>query len=318
MTNLTRVSSNEVELTAADVRHGRAAGPTKLTRSNPFANPFNDRLAQNTQPLDLPEPHKSTPLSPAPLVLPEGTDGQDGSCQRIYNDRNCCDEESECDDVWSELKNNPINNISLDITPSFKPDEEDRALVEQSRDQTLGTTGSRTWKNSRGEVLAEGRLRDYKNGKVVIEASDGSTSTVTSRQLSNDDICFVSAWWGLPPECAMGDEEFLTRGWTPITYTWKASGLCHKPLYFEEVQVERYGHTVGPILQPIASGAHFFASVVTLPYSMGMYPPHECMYALGYYRPGNCAPLMIEPIPLSLRGGLAAGGAAVGLSAIIP
>ena len=115
----------------------------------------------------------------------------------------------------------------------------------------------------------------------------------------------------------MADEEFLTRGWMPITYTWKASGLCHKPLYFEEVQVERYGHTVGPILQPIASGAHFFVSVLALPYSMGMYPPHECMYALGYYRPGSCAPLMIEPIPLSVRGGLAAGGAAVGLSAII-
>ena len=85
------------------------------------------------------------------------------------------------------------------------------------------------------------------------------------------------------------------------TFTWKATGTCHKPLYFEDVQLERYGHSWNPVVQPFMSAAHFFVSVPLLPYKMGLNPPNECMYTLGYYRPGSCAPYMIEPIPLSLR-----------------
>ena len=72
--------------------------------------------------------------------------------------------------------------------------------------------------------------------------------------------------------------------------TWKASNLCHKPLYFEEVNLERYGHTAGPVLQPLVSSAHFFGNIIVLPYKMGVHGPTECQYSLGYYRPGNCAP----------------------------
>jgi hypothetical protein len=96
--------------------------------------------------------------------------------------------------------------------------------------------------------------------------------------------------------------EFKGRNWCRTNFAWKASGLCHKPLYFEDVQLERYGHSWNPVLQPFMSAGHFFASVALLPYHMGINPPHECVYALGYYRPGSCAPYMIEPFPLSLRG----------------
>lgn len=96
--------------------------------------------------------------------------------------------------------------------------------------------------------------------------------------------------------------EFRGRNWARTNFAWKASGLCHKPLYFEDVQLERYGHSWNPVLQPFMSAGHFFASVALLPYHMGINPPNECVYALGYYRPGSCAPFMIEPFPLSLRG----------------
>ena len=62
-------------------------------------------------------------------------------------------------------------------------------------------------------------------------------------------------------------------------------------------------------MQPILSGAHFFACVAFLPYNMGVHPPNECEYALGYYRPGECAPYVIPPIPISLRGALFEAGA---------
>lgn len=122
-----------------------------------------------------------------------------------------------------------------------------------------------------------------------------------------------------PCECEFGvGEVFEGRHWTCVNYTWKASGLCHKPLYFEQVAVERYGHSAPTFVQAAMCGAHFFASVPALPYMMGLCPPDECQYSLGYYRPGNCAPYLIDPIPLSLRAGLFQAGAIVGGILIIP
>ncbi|MBB73556.1 MAG: hypothetical protein CMJ75_03465 [Planctomycetaceae bacterium] len=49
----------------------------------------------------------------------------------------------------------------------------------------------------------------------------------------------------------------------PIRFTWKAPGLHHYPLYFEDDLIERQGD-----LRPLASvhsGIHFFASLAVLP-----------------------------------------------------
>jgi hypothetical protein len=94
-----------------------------------------------------------------------------------------------------------------------------------------------------------------------------------------------------------------------VTYLWKASGLAHKPLYFEQVQMERYGHSWGPVLDPIVSGAHFFGTLPILPYKMGIETPNECVYTLGYYRPGSCAPYMIPAFPFTWRAAAFEGGA---------
>ncbi len=101
----------------------------------------------------------------------------------------------------------------------------------------------------------------------------------------------MTAWWRIPTECTFGDEDYLARSWQPTTLTWKATGVCHKPLYFEEPQLERYGHTTGHFVQPLLSGAHFFLNLVALPYHAGINPPWECQYPLGYYRPGQLCTL---------------------------
>ena len=122
----------------------------------------------------------------------------------------------------------------------------------------------------------------------------------------------------VPESCPLPDELFQRKAPTPITFTWKASSLCYKPLYFEEVQLERYGHYCSPWLQPVLSRACFLVKIPALPYLMGVDPPNQCVYDLGYYRPGACAPSMIEPVPISLRGGLLEAGAIVGAAAVIP
>ncbi|NMC20933.1 MAG: hypothetical protein GYA33_10990 [Thermogutta sp.] len=121
-----------------------------------------------------------------------------------------------------------------------------------------------------------------------------------------------------PTECPLPASAFEGRNWQPLVFTWKASGLCHKPLYFEKAGVERYGHSLGPILEPFAAGAHFFLTVPILPYKMGLEPPGECLYTLGYYRPGSCAPRILDPLPLSVRAGLAEGGVWTGMAFLVP
>lgn len=122
-----------------------------------------------------------------------------------------------------------------------------------------------------------------------------------------------------PFECSIDDgSQFKGRCWDQITYMWKASALCHKPLYFEDEQLERYGHSFSPCFQPFVSGAHFFCTLPVLPYCMGVEPPTECIYALGHYRPGSCAPYMCNPIPLSPRGALIEAAVVTGAAAALP
>ena len=122
-----------------------------------------------------------------------------------------------------------------------------------------------------------------------------------------------------PKNCVVESRKAVDRStWERTTFMWNASALCHKPAYFEDESVERYGHTYGPWFQPIVSGGHFFLTVPIMPYLMGLYPPHECVYTLGYYRPGSCAPFTLDPLPLSIRAAIAEGGVWTGMVFLIP
>jgi hypothetical protein len=140
---------------------------------------------------------------------------------------------------------------------------------------------------------------------------------VTIDKISIDIAVSGTAGDQFPCECELTG-TYEQRQWCLSTYTWKASALCHKPLYFEEVGLERYGHSLNPLIQPLWSGAHFFLTIPVLPYLMAMDPPNECQYAYGYYRPGSCAPYIGPPIPWSIRGGLVEAAVIAGGIIIIP
>ncbi|MEX2187647.1 MAG: hypothetical protein WD875_12665 [Pirellulales bacterium] len=80
-----------------------------------------------------------------------------------------------------------------------------------------------------------------------------------------------------------------SRGWAIREFTWTAAGFCYRPLYFEEVNLERYGYSFG-VAQPAVSSAQFFGRSLALPGLMAVRRPWECVYPLGYDRPGDCAP----------------------------
>jgi hypothetical protein len=212
-----------------------------------------------------------------------------------------------------------VAKISLDITPSFRPDEDEPYKEEDERIRTLAKSPVRTWRDRDGNVLGTGRMTNIKRGRLlIVDQQSGEVKRLPFDDLSEDDLCFATAWWNVPTECALADEPYAGRNWEAMTFTWKASAACHKPLYFEEVALERYGHTAGPLRQPVLSGAHFFLNLVSLPYQAGINPPWECRYPLGYYRPGSCAPYLVPPVPLSVRGGLWQAGAIVGGVALFP
>ena len=121
-----------------------------------------------------------------------------------------------------------------------------------------------------------------------------------------------------PCECRLEGETFEPRRFATTTFTWKAAGYCHKPLYFEDWQLERYGHSHGPLADPFFSAAHFFTTLPVLPYKMGVELPWECVYPLGYYRPGDCAPWMVPAIPISCRGMAVEAATVTGLVFLLP
>ena len=87
------------------------------------------------------------------------------------------------------------------------------------------------------------------------------------------------------------------------TKTWRTPNMVHKPLYFEEANLERYGFN-SPRLQPFVSSIHFFSSVALLPYKTGVARPSECEYSMGHFRPGDCHEAYKKNFTFNRRGAL--------------
>ncbi|NQT16997.1 MAG: hypothetical protein HQ582_29840 [Planctomycetes bacterium] len=172
-----------------------------------------------------------------------------------------------------------------------------------------------------GDKLEMDLLED-KSPFYVESDHSACTTEVEHRPIGSLGTNIVCSEGVLPPDCARAkfepageawDDGTPLRNWMQVAYPWEASYLCHRPLYFEEINLERYGymncdHRCGGIpaavVQPVLSGAHFFATVPILPYKMVVEPPCKCIYALGHYRPGSPVPYRINRIPLRPTAGV--------------
>ncbi len=210
----------------------------------------------------------------------------------------------------------PLNNES-DEDGLLQPEPNDLSPPDLGRDlfqddQEGGLTAEELLDRSE-ELQAERRESEESCRKEINDVEEDKISSIElSIRVKG------SAGKDFPYECAVSTKVHQPRQWSQITYNWKAAALCHKPLYFEQVQLERYGHSWGPYVQPIMSGVHFFGTLPVLPYKMGIRTPTECVYTLGYYRPGSCAPYLIDPIPFTWRALLFEGATATGISYVIP
>jgi hypothetical protein len=109
----------------------------------------------------------------------------------------------------------------------------------------------------------------------------------------------------------------------PHAFCWAAPGFYHQPLYFEQFNIERYGHHVqcgacSDCAQSAICTAHFFATVPLLPYKIGADPCCERQYTLGHYRPGSCNPHQLHFVRPSRDGLTCEAIAITGLIFLVP
>lgn len=70
-------------------------------------------------------------------------------------------------------------------------------------------------------------------------------------------------------------------------FAWSSPHFYHRALYFEQVNLERYGIGAPRYLQPFYSAAHFYGSIGILPYKTLVEHPNERSFTLGHQRPGD-------------------------------
>ena len=132
--------------------------------------------------------------------------------------------------------------------------------------------------------------------------------TVYHREIANPNTSTIDSAHAAP--------DYFQVGCAPVWKTWESPNVRYCPLYFEDENLERYGHHYNH-LQPFVSGVRFFSGVVALPYKWGALHNQGCEYGLGYDRPGNCNPAYRTSIDHSPEGvilqALTVGGILAGL-----
>ncbi|QDT36436.1 hypothetical protein [Stratiformator vulcanicus] len=121
-----------------------------------------------------------------------------------------------------------------------------------------------------------------------------------------------------PDEVAIGQDYYGERLMPGLTFQWRASNLHHNPAYFNDVTLERYGHTYGDIAQPIVSLGLFSTQLIGLPYQMGLDPVYKKMYTLGYHQPGDPVPHKTYQIPLNARAAATQAATVSAIGVILP
>lgn len=272
---------------ADDIDAAEAALEKEIKRRQAMEDLFQDDFQD-----DMEEPLDTDPVESDPLDL---DDADPLNSDPLDTDQGDQDRTQPGQDDWSA----PDFRLEVDPDAATGADEDNVSPEELEAQREELAKERRESEESCREELAE------------IEADRISSIDLSIRVDGNAGEDF-------PFECAVSNKPHEPRQWPQITYNWKAAALCHKPLYFEQVQLERYGHSWGPYVQPIMSGVHFFGTIPVLPYKMGIRTPCECVYTLGYYRPGSCAPYMIDPVPFTWRAAMFEGAAATGISFVIP
>jgi hypothetical protein len=132
--------------------------------------------------------------------------------------------------------------------------------------------------------------------QMRLEVTSPNTNTeAVGTGLLPDNIAAISA------PSSIGLPDGAVRGMATQQVYWQPADVCHFPVYFEDAMLERHGHVRWGHAQPVVSGVKFLSTIPILPYLTTMHPPCEPRYNLGHFRPGTCAPVLMDHVPWDRR-----------------
>jgi hypothetical protein len=120
-----------------------------------------------------------------------------------------------------------------------------------------------------------------------------------------------------PKEPDLTREPYPGRFWPKFDEVVEPAYVCHRRLYFEELNAERYGWDFG-IFQPFLSAGYFYWDVATMPYHAFTAPCRKFDCSASKCLPGDPVPYLIYPPDLSVTGTVAQGATIAALIAIFP
>ena len=148
-------------------------------------------------------------------------------------------------------------------------------------------------------------------GQVSIDVQPKSKGVNKSVPQDSNRLAF-----GELPTVNAADAVEMASMWS-IKPSSDSMNFPYQPLYFEELNLERYGRSYGK-LQPAISGLRFFATIPSLPYAMTVHDPHQTYHWNRPYQAGWGAPRVRELRPLELKPSLIQAGAIAVLIIAVP
>ncbi len=213
-----------------------------------------------------------------------------------------------------------------------KKPEYDESVKQPGAAKPPGTTPSARLPAERPDKNGRGSISNGRLGRLGAEASSesdadnrrliGSLGTNISPPSKDEDGQILE----LPENAArklFSKEPPIrhrvghSRSWSVSAYEWRPTEFCHGPLYFEEINLERYGNEFC-FIQPVISSVQFFGTLPLLPYKTAAESPTSCIYDLGHFRPGNLIPYRYHRIGWDFWAAAYQGGVVTGLMFAIP
>jgi hypothetical protein len=232
-----RPTAHVPESNAASAHPGQSAAEEQVLRTaarppavrgpdSPFNDPFGDHDAAAAAPDAGSLAQQGTSLPP---IGPPRSLG--GGLPPVDDDPLRLDESSRVEDL-SPARELPADDEALPLPRALQDDasaQEEPLSIEPPPAETPKRAPRRDL-----DDLDRGYVRERPDITLKCTSPEDFQSVT---KITTD----ISPEGELPNECPLTDKIFdleVPRPWCPLTFTWKASGLCHKPLYFEQVHLE--------------------------------------------------------------------------------
>ncbi|GAB5403690.1 MAG: hypothetical protein Aurels2KO_19210 [Aureliella sp.] len=184
--------------------------------------------------------------------------------------------------------------LGRDAEPTVSKPAENISLVSSASNRNLsGFAGYRTEVGLQDRSAEIASPSDLPSETTQILSSSIRVSDVSTDKIGSGRVPPA----GELPGGQIGLPDGVMRGASWKCVHWAPSSICHYPLYFEDAMLERHGHEKYCRLQPLISGAKFFAAIPLLPYKQALQGPAQPVYTLGHYRAASPAPALRQRLP---------------------